>query len=103
MPREHADADPETPQCVLKAGRFAREEDPALARGDRLVLLTDGLIEAASSSGEPFGYDRFEALLKEGAGSEPERLKETILEALESHTGSAPPDDDRTLVILSVV
>jgi serine phosphatase RsbU (regulator of sigma subunit) len=74
----------------------------SLALGDRLVLLTDGLIEAASSSGEPFGYDHFEALLKEGADSEAERLKETILEALASHTGSVPPDDDRTLVILTV-
>jgi serine phosphatase RsbU (regulator of sigma subunit) len=75
----------------------------SLARGDRLVLLTDGLIEAASSSGEPFGYDNFEALLKEGTDSEAERLKETILEALASHTGSVPPDDDRTLVILTVI
>jgi serine phosphatase RsbU (regulator of sigma subunit) len=73
-----------------------------LAPGDRLVLLTDGLVEAANSSGEPFGFERLEALLKVEAASEAERIRQALLQAVESHTGSAPPDDDRTLVILTV-
>jgi phosphoserine phosphatase RsbU/P len=66
------------------------------------VLLTDGLVEAANSSGEPFGFERLEALLKEEAASEAERIRQVLLQAVETHTGSAPPDDDRTLVILTV-
>ena len=75
----------------------------SLTAGDRLVLLTDGLVEAASSSGEPFSFERLEALLKEEAASSAERIREVLLAALAAHTGSAPPDDDRTLVILTVV
>jgi sigma-B regulation protein RsbU (phosphoserine phosphatase) len=72
-----------------------------LSSGDRLVLLTDGLVEAANDSGEPFGFERLETLLRKESDSDAIRLKEAILEAVASHSGPAPPDDDRTLVILT--
>ncbi|HEY6930273.1 MAG TPA: SpoIIE family protein phosphatase [Thermoanaerobaculia bacterium] len=72
-----------------------------LSPGDRLVLLTDGLVEASNGSGEPFGFERLEALLQKESDSDAARIKEAILQAVASHSGSAPPDDDRTLVILT--
>src|SRR6185369_15008073 len=40
-----------------------REHTVAFHPGDRLVLYSDGLIEAIDDDGEPFGFDRFERTL----------------------------------------
>jgi serine phosphatase RsbU (regulator of sigma subunit) len=70
--------------------------------GDRVVLLTDGLVECVSPAGDPFGFDRFEAILARESGSSDERLRDAILSEIDAHTGNAPPDDDRTLVIVTL-
>jgi serine phosphatase RsbU (regulator of sigma subunit) len=70
--------------------------------GDRVVFVTDGLVEAMSPDGEPWGFERLEALLKSEASSEPARLRDAILEAVAGYTGGAPPEDDRTLLILAL-
>jgi hypothetical protein len=67
------------------------------------MAVTDGLVEAADSSGEPFGFERFEALLKAYAASDAEELRDVLLEALAHHTGATHPEDDRTLVILTLL
>ena len=69
--------------------------------GDRLVFATDGLVEATSPEGEPFGFERFEELLKSEASADPARLRDALLEAVERFTAGAPPEDDRTLMILA--
>src|SRR5262249_45048578 len=73
-----------------------------LDAGDRLVFLTDGFVEAADASGEPFGFERMEALLRAEAGSGAARLRDVILAALAAHTGPGAAGDDRTLVILTI-
>jgi serine phosphatase RsbU (regulator of sigma subunit) len=87
-------------------GASGRSEFPSRAwdfePGDRLVLLTDGLVECASPSGDPFGFERFEAILARESGSSDEKLRDAILSEIDAHTGSAPPDDDRTLVIVTL-
>ena len=73
-----------------------------LASGDRLVFVTDGFVEASDAAGEPFGFDRLEALLKAEAASDAARLRDAILAAVTTHVGSSAPGDDRTLVILTI-
>jgi hypothetical protein len=65
----------------------------ALAVGEKLVLLTDGLPEAPVEDGGPLGYDRFEALLA-GAG-DPDALFAAV-------RGAARPglEDDWTALYL---
>jgi serine phosphatase RsbU (regulator of sigma subunit) len=74
----------------------------ALLPGDRLVFLTDGLVEAGNPEGEPLGFERLEALLRRKLDADAARLRDAVLEAVATHTGGAPPEDDRTLVILTV-
>ena len=87
-------------------GASPRSEFPTrawdFAPGDRIVFLTDGLVECLSPSGDPFGFERFEAILAREAGSTPSELKSAILSEIETHTGGAAPDDDRTLVIVTL-
>jgi sigma-B regulation protein RsbU (phosphoserine phosphatase) len=72
--------------------------------GDRLVFLTDGLIEASNAAGEPFGFERLETLLRTQAESAAtaDQIEAAILSAVEAHSAGAPPEDDRTLVIVTL-
>lgn len=47
-----------------------------LAPGERLTLVTDGVVEARNSSGELFGFERTAAIAKESAASIVERAQE---------------------------
>ena len=55
-------------------------------KGDRLLLLTDGVLEAASPGGVEFGRDGLERVLREDAGG-CEALLDRLLAALRAHTG----------------
>ncbi|HSS44642.1 MAG TPA: SpoIIE family protein phosphatase, partial [Thermoanaerobaculia bacterium] len=68
----------------------------------RVLLVTDGFIEATSPSGEPFGFEKLETLLRGQAQSDAAGLRDSLLSAIASHTGDRPLDDDRTLVILTI-
>lgn len=64
-----------------------------LAAGERLLLLTDGLPEAPTASGDPLGYEKFEALLSRAA------TPEALFEAVRSATGPLLADDWTALVL----
>ncbi len=70
-----------------------------LRPGDVLVWLSDGFIEAGDSEGEQFGYERTASSL-EGAGDTAMEVRDRILGALQSFTGSAGAEDDLTLVVM---
>jgi sigma-B regulation protein RsbU (phosphoserine phosphatase) len=70
--------------------------------GDLVVFLSDGFVEAAGSDGDPFGFDRFERVLRERAPEGAAAVRDALLAALAAHTGSTSPEDDRTLLILTV-
>lgn len=81
--------------------RYAEERRP-FAPGDRLVLFTDGLVEARSPAGEMFGEERLVGLLAASRGCEGEVVCDALLEALRSWTGDRDDlrlEDDLTLVI----
>ncbi len=73
-----------------------------LASGDRIVLLTDGLVECRNLAGEPFGFERLEAILAREKPADANALRDAILREVESHTSGTPPEDDRTLVIVTL-
>jgi serine phosphatase RsbU (regulator of sigma subunit) len=86
-------------------GLFSTREFPTLsfevAAGDRLLFLTDGLVEAVDASGEPFGFERLEALLREEASSDAGRLRDAVLAAVRAHAAGVALEDDRTIVVLT--
>jgi phosphoserine phosphatase RsbU/P len=68
-----------------------------LEPGDRLVLYTDGVLEAANAAGEEFGQARLCALLQEGAMLGAEEAADRIISSLQAWAKSQ--NDDLTVLI----
>jgi phosphoserine phosphatase RsbU/P len=68
-----------------------------LQQGDRLLLYTDGIVEATNSGDEEFGYERIATLLKASAAHSPEQAADSLLEAVSAW--SASQQDDLTIML----
>lgn len=84
----------------LLAGAGYVEHRVALREDDVLFLFTDGLTEAENASGETFGAERLESLLRDAAASGPDELLRRAESAVREHRGSAEAADDATLLVL---
>lgn len=69
----------------------------SLQSGDRLVLYTDGIVEAANAREEEFGQARLCALLQQTAGLSLAETTDRILSEVQQW--SASQDDDLTLLV----
>jgi sigma-B regulation protein RsbU (phosphoserine phosphatase) len=78
-----------------------REHAVEFEPGDRLVLYSDGLIEAIDDEGEPFGFDRFEQTIVSSGHLPAEEIKKSLLAAVRKFTRNRPPEDDQTLVVVA--
>jgi sigma-B regulation protein RsbU (phosphoserine phosphatase) len=72
-----------------------------LESGDRLLLYTDGIVEAANTSGEFFGQDALGELLRKTAESAPKDAVDRIFSAVQEWAVSQ--DDDLTVLVCDYV
>lgn len=72
-----------------------------LTASDRLVIVTDGLLEAFAPTGELFGADRLKQLIVNHASATPSELLNAILTAVQSFADNRPLPDDLTLLVAS--
>jgi sigma-B regulation protein RsbU (phosphoserine phosphatase) len=72
-----------------------------LARGDRVVLFTDGVTETSGPDGEEFGEERLLGLLKEHRKMDAKGLQQKILDAI-ADFGHGNRHDDATLIVMAV-
>ncbi len=70
-----------------------------LSPGDKIILYTDGIIEARSHTGELFGEERFIHLLNENKTLSPGKLCGIIHQSVFSHMAEHQ-EDDITMVIV---
>lgn len=75
-----------------------KKERLELAEGDLFFAYTDGITEAADSSGEFWGTERLEKLVGEHRASGPARLIESAVLELGRFVGDVPLGDDVTIV-----
>jgi serine phosphatase RsbU (regulator of sigma subunit) len=78
-----------------------REHTVEFTAGDRLVLYSDGLIEAVDDDGEPFGFERFEQVIAANGHLSADEIKKALLTAVRKFTRNRPPEDDQTLVVVA--
>lgn len=89
-------------------GRFQdatfEQQHLQLAPGDRLVLYTDGVVEARNPADEMFGEDQLRSFLQNGESLTAEGFCEALMGQLDRWTGGRPDSghDDLTLVVVDV-
>jgi len=78
-----------------------REHSVDFEPGDRLILYSDGLIEAIDDDGDPYGFERFEKTILDNGHLAAEEIKKVLLGSIRKFTRNRPPEDDQTLVVVS--
>jgi serine phosphatase RsbU (regulator of sigma subunit)/pSer/pThr/pTyr-binding forkhead associated (FHA) protein len=76
------------------------EGSAELARGDTLLIFSDGVTESWSEEGEEYGEERLAELAKRRRDVSAGALQDAILEDLERFESGGPATDDRTLIVL---
>ena len=74
--------------------------DRPFPSGSRLILYSDGLVEAVSPDGEPFGYQHLEGVVAAATDLSGAGLTTTILDALAKHADGVPATDDLTVLVV---
>jgi len=69
-----------------------------LVSQDKLILYTDGVVEAFNAADEPFGEDRLLRILLRSRNAAIEEMLQTVLRSLENWTCRVNPGDDVSLV-----
>jgi len=91
---------------AVPIGMFADTQFEAtkfqLAKGDLLVAYTDGITEAANPSGELWGLEKLESLLRSCSRMAPNEIVERILAEVSDFANAEPQRDDVTLVVMKV-
>jgi sigma-B regulation protein RsbU (phosphoserine phosphatase) len=69
------------------------------AKGDRLILFTDGVIEAKDKAGELFGYELLDEFVKQNSGKEVVDFNNSLIKKLDEFQSGAQNDDIFLLTI----
>jgi PAS domain S-box-containing protein len=88
------------PIGIVDEPRYETQRLP-LAGGDRVMLYTDGLVEASDAEGEPFGADRLLAELERTREQDLSSSLPAVVEAARAHRGGGGFADDVSLVAMA--
>jgi len=88
---------------VMPDAAYAMEGPLHLAKGDTLLLLTDGLEETTNGEGELFGSQRVIEVVNENRELDAVKIVETVFETLARFSGGAEQEDDYTMIVAKVL
>jgi len=71
--------------------------------GERLVLYTDGICDAANPQHHPFGDERLRRALRERGGASPQECADAVMQAVDAFRDGAAQIDDETIVVIDRV
>ncbi len=80
---------------------YIKTQEISVHTGDRLVLFTDGIVEARDEKGEEFDYDRLLNAVQNGIHLSPEDLSQSIIQEVQDFSGGVI-EDDYTLMVLDI-
>jgi sigma-B regulation protein RsbU (phosphoserine phosphatase) len=75
----------------------------AMQPGETMILITDGVDEAASETDEFFGEERLFDIVAETGAKSAREILDAISQAVRAFTGNAPQLDDMTVVVAKAV
>lgn len=71
-----------------------------LQPGDLYIILSDGFFEAKDPEGEEQGTDKICEAIRQSCQESAETIQQQLRLATDKFTQGAPPDDDRTIIII---
>ncbi|OQY48890.1 MAG: hypothetical protein B6242_01055 [Anaerolineaceae bacterium 4572_78] len=74
----------------------------SLAKGDMIILISDGVVEATADENTIFGYDRLQSAIEAAPSTNPKSMLKYILTEVDAFVGEAEPSDDSTIVIVQL-
>ncbi|MCW8130880.1 MAG: SpoIIE family protein phosphatase, partial [Planctomycetota bacterium] len=83
--------------------RYVREMEIQLEPGDRVVLYTDGVVEAMNARKEEWGMETFEKFAVAYADRPSAEFVNDLLMELDRHKGDAEQHDDITVVTMRIL
>ncbi len=72
----------------------------ALSPGEKVILFSDGLTEAANAEGQFYEAERLRDCLLENAAKDARGLHDALVQSVEKFTGPTPPRDDITMLVI---
>jgi len=78
-----------------------RETRIELAPGDKVILYTDGIVEAKNSKGELFGFERLLDMVAAAGPKNADSLLKEIMARVTEFAGAAPQSDDLTVIVVN--
>lgn len=72
----------------------------ALSSGDRLLLYTDGIVEAINANGQMFSFEQLQATVASYTGDSSEGLVRYVLDAVTEFCGGSEAMDDMTIMAI---
>ena len=99
-----------TLESLPGAGRFIgmlddldiEERSIDLHSGDRLIMYSDGVVDARNAADERYGGDRLTEVIRTCPAAEAEAVVAAIMASVVAFQGSAPQFDDITLLVAAV-
>jgi sigma-B regulation protein RsbU (phosphoserine phosphatase) len=88
---------------VMPNAEYAIEGPLHLAKGETLLLLTDGLEEATNGQGELFGSQRVIEVVNENRELGAAKIVEIVFETLARFSGGAEQEDDYTMIVVKLL
>jgi len=89
---------PDVPLGLFASSQYSTR-DLDLMRNDRLILVSDGLVDARRSADARLGEARFEDLLRETSGESPAETVRQLTAAALDHAGGELRDDATALCV----
>jgi len=87
------------PLGLMEEVAFPQSTPVRLESGDCLLLVTDGLVETHSPSGEMFGSDRMLRIMGQNTSVSAEEIVRRLYRATRDFAGDVPQSDDMTIII----
>jgi phosphoserine phosphatase RsbU/P len=78
------------------------ERSIELQRGDRVILYSDGVIDARNAADERYGTDRLAEVVRACPAAAAETIVATIMDQVLGFQGEAPQFDDITLLVAAI-
>lgn len=75
-------------------------ESVEIRPGDRLVMYTDGITDAAAPDGSRFGEDRLRRAIRDSCDGPADETCRAVIQSVLSFQGDAQPADDLALLVL---